>query len=204
VAERSADGLAGREEYEAARRAVRGMVRRDRRADPEAWSSHLGQSLLDFFGLRHLPGWCGIVPPRERFNYLSDEARREREAMRARGLAVITEEQAMETQKETDEFNDTHVRLLRDLFGPLPFRPVPPLERPVRAWNDGCILKLATSIYRERSLPEGHLDLQRLAVLADALEEAGVGDADILGHLRQQGAVHVRGCFVLDLLLGKS
>src|SRR5262249_38621394 len=58
VAERSADGLAGREEYEVARQAVRNMVRRDRRADPEAWSSYLGQSLLDFFGLRHLPGWA--------------------------------------------------------------------------------------------------------------------------------------------------
>jgi hypothetical protein len=40
-------------------------------------------------------------------------------------------------------------------------------------------------------------------VLADALEEAGCADADILGHLRGPGP-HVRGCFVLDFLLGKS
>jgi hypothetical protein len=48
------------------------------------------------------------------------------------------------------------------------------------------------------------LDVQRLAVLADALEEAGVTDEDVLGHLRQQGAVHVRGCFAVDLVLGKE
>src|SRR5437588_8806186 len=56
VAERSADGLAGWEEYKAARQAVRNMVRRDSRADPEAWSSHPGKALLEFFGLGHLPG----------------------------------------------------------------------------------------------------------------------------------------------------
>jgi hypothetical protein len=94
--------------------------------------------------------------------------------------------------------------LVRDLFGPLPFRPLPPLEPPIGTWNNGFIVKLATAIYEERSLPSGQLDPQRLAVLSDALEEAGVTDPDILGHLRQQGAVHVRGCFVVDLLLGKS
>jgi hypothetical protein len=94
--------------------------------------------------------------------------------------------------------------LLRDIFGPLPFRPRPPLEWPVRAWNDGIIVKLATSIYDERKLPEGTLDRDRLAVLGDAMEEAGVTDQDMLGHLRLQGAVHVRGCFVVDWLLGKE
>jgi hypothetical protein len=94
--------------------------------------------------------------------------------------------------------------LLRDLFGPLPFRPLPPLEGPVRAWDDGFIVKLATAIYGEPSLPEGHLDNARLAVLADALEEAGCTDPDILGHLRQQGGVHVRGCWGVDWLTGRS
>jgi hypothetical protein len=94
--------------------------------------------------------------------------------------------------------------LLRDLFGPLPFRPLPPLERPVRAWNDGLIVKLATAIYEERAMPEGHLDSLRLSVLADMMEEANVTDQDILGHLRQQGAIHVRGCWCLDLLLSEA
>lgn len=48
------------------------------------------------------------------------------------------------------------------------------------------------------------LDPSRLAVLADALEEAGCTNEDILLHLRQQGAIHVRGCAALDWILGRS
>jgi hypothetical protein len=47
------------------------------------------------------------------------------------------------------------------------------------------------------------LDTVRLAVLADALEEAGCADADLLVHLRGPGP-HARGCWVLELLLGKG
>jgi hypothetical protein len=49
----------------------------------------------------------------------------------------------------------------------------------------------------------GTLDTSRLAVLADALEDAGCDRADILGHLRGPGP-HVRGCWAVDLLLGKE
>jgi hypothetical protein len=52
-------------------------------------------------------------------------------------------------------------------------------------------------------LPAGQLDPTRLAVLADAVEEAGCTDADLLGHLRGPGP-HVRGCWAVDLLLGKE
>ena len=38
----------------------------------------------------------------------------------------------------------------------------------------------------------------------EALEEAGCPDQDLLGHCRQQGLVHVPGCWVLDLILGKE
>ena len=51
-------------------------------------------------------------------------------------------------------------------------------------------------------MPAGTLDPHRLAVLADALEEAGCTDPDILGHLRDPGP-HYRGCHVLDLILGR-
>ena len=64
--------------------------------------------------------------------------------------------------------------------------------------------RLAEDAYEQRTIPAGTLDNARLAVLADALEEAGCQDQDILGHLRLQGAMHVRGCFVIDLLLGKE
>jgi hypothetical protein len=57
-------------------------------------------------------------------------------------------------------------------------------------------------IYDARDLPSGHLDAHRLAVLADALTDAGCTDQNILAHCRGPGP-HVRGCWVIDLLLGK-
>jgi hypothetical protein len=93
--------------------------------------------------------------------------------------------------------------ILLDIIGPLPFRSVT-LPAPVLAWNAGCVVKLATGIYEERKLPEGTLDNGRLAVLADALEEAGLDDQEVLGHLREQRAAHYRGCWCLDLLLGNG
>jgi hypothetical protein len=85
--------------------------------------------------------------------------------------------------------------LLRCLFGPLLFRPVP-LVQSWLSWNDGCIVKMANRIYEERAF-------DRLPVLADALEEAGCGNADILAHCRRPGP-HVRGCWLLDLILAKE
>jgi hypothetical protein len=52
-------------------------------------------------------------------------------------------------------------------------------------------------------MPSGELDPVCLAILADALEEAGCTDPSILGHLRSPGP-HVRGCWALDLVLGKK
>ena len=51
--------------------------------------------------------------------------------------------------------------------------------------------------------PTAHLDPDRVAVLADALEEAGCTEDGLLGHLRGPGP-HVRGCWALDLVLGKE
>ena len=65
------------------------------------------------------------------------------------------------------------------------------------------MVALAQAAYDERELPAGTLDTTRLAVLADALEEAGCVQADILGHLRGPGP-HVRGCWAVDLLLRKG
>jgi hypothetical protein len=94
-------------------------------------------------------------------------------------------------------------RLLRDLFGPLPFRPVG-VAPAVLHWRDATVVRLAQATHESRRLPAGTLDRERLAVLADALEEAGCDDPDILGHLREQRAVHARGCFAIDLLLGEG
>jgi hypothetical protein len=91
--------------------------------------------------------------------------------------------------------------LLRDVFGPLPFRPVA-LDPAWLAWHGGAVKRLAEAVYEERELPSGHLDAPRLAVLADMLEEAGCSDAHLLGHLRGPGP-HVRGCFAIDALSGR-
>jgi hypothetical protein len=107
---------------------------------------------------------------------------------------------------EADRAGDVEEReqcgLLRDILGN-PFRPSPPLPPAVLSWNDLTVPRIAEAIYEERRMPEGTLDNGRLAVLADALEEAGCTNPDILSHCRS-GGEHVRGCWVVDLLLGKS
>jgi hypothetical protein len=85
------------------------------------------------------------------------------------------------------------VRLVRDVFGN-PFRPVR-LDASWLQWHDGTVPKLARVIYDRRAF-------DRLPLLGDALSEAGRADDDILAHCRQPGE-HVRGCFVVDLALGK-
>lgn len=102
------------------------------------------------------------------------------------------EAEAAERAAQTD--------LLRDIFGPLPFREVQ--FNP--SWRSPTVLALATAAYEERDLPSGHLDNTRLAMLADCLEESDCDNQEVLAHLRQQGAVHVRGCFVLDLILNRE
>jgi hypothetical protein len=87
------------------------------------------------------------------------------------------------------------ILFIRDIFGN-PFGPRPPSDATWLKWNDGTVVKLAQGIYDERAF-------DRLPILADALEEAGCTNADILAHCREPGE-HVRGCWVLDLLLGKS
>jgi hypothetical protein len=82
--------------------------------------------------------------------------------------------------------------LLHDLFGPLPFRRVV-IEA---AWWTGNVRGLAAAIYEERQFAD-------FPVLADALEEAGCPDAELLAHLRAPGP-HARGCWALDLVLAKE
>jgi hypothetical protein len=100
-----------------------------------------------------------------------------------------------------DTFVKRSVLLLRDIFGD-PFRPVS-LDPAVLAWHDAPVVRLAQAAYEERQMPAGTLDNGRLAVLADGLEEAGCTSEDVLGHLRGPGP-HVRGCWAVDLCLGKS
>lgn len=63
-------------------------------------------------------------------------------------------------------------------------------------WNGSLLISMAQKMYDSR-------DFIDMPVLADALEEAGCTNADILNHCRQPGE-HVRGCWVVDLILGKE
>jgi hypothetical protein len=108
---------------------------------------------------------------------------------------------AFPTSRANKDERACQASLFRDVMNN-PFRPVA-LSPTVLAWNDAAVVRLAQAAYDERHLPTGTLDNGRLAVLADALEEAGCTDTDILGHLRGPGP-HVRGCWPVDLCLGKS
>jgi hypothetical protein len=85
----------------------------------------------------------------------------------------------------------TQAQYIRDIFGN-PFRPV--AFDP--AWRTEAVVALARGAYDDRAF-------DRLSVLADALEDAGCADANVLTHCRSAGP-HVRGCWVVDLVLGKT
>jgi hypothetical protein len=82
-------------------------------------------------------------------------------------------------------------KVLCDIFG----EPHLPLPIPT-GWLTSTVRGLATAIYAERAF-------DRLPILADALEDAGCDNADVLAHCRGDGP-HVRGCWVVDLILGKT
>jgi hypothetical protein len=89
--------------------------------------------------------------------------------------------------------------VLRDLFGWLRAIPTPPPPE-VLAHDGRLVVNLAQAAWEERLLPGGELNPARLAVLADALLDAGCADVALLDHLRSP-TPHVRGCWAIDLLL---
>jgi hypothetical protein len=81
---------------------------------------------------------------------------------------------------------------LREIFGN-PFHRVAVEPE----WLTSTVVTLARQVY------ESH-DFSPMPILADALQDAGCENTDILNHLRDPNATHVRGCWVLDLVLGKE
>ena len=79
--------------------------------------------------------------------------------------------------------------LARDVFGN-PFRPAT-LDP---SWRTEAVIALARGMYESR-------DYGPMQVLADALQDAGCDHPDVLAHCRGEGE-HVRGCWVVDLVLG--
>jgi len=94
-----------------------------------------------------------------------------------------------------DDFNprlrDELARLIREIFG----NPFHLVEFDPR-WRTANAVDLARTIYGEKGF-------DRMPVVADALMDAGCAEESILDHCRAPGP-HVRGCWVVDLLLGRS
>jgi hypothetical protein len=101
--------------------------------------------------------------------------------MSASNLEAVS---ATETQRQLRLFHD----IFRNPFRPITFSPT---------WRTSDVLLLAQGIYNERAF-------DRMPILADALQDAGCDNTDILDHCRDTSTPHARGCWVVDLVLGKS
>ena len=82
--------------------------------------------------------------------------------------------------------------IIRDIFGN-PFRPVAFSAE----WRTDTAVSLARGMYESR-------EFGAMPILADALQDAGCDNDDLLNHCRDANQVHVRGCWVVDLVLGKA
>jgi hypothetical protein len=87
-----------------------------------------------------------------------------------------------------------HAAFVREVFGN-PFQR-PRIDKTWLRWNDSTVPKIAMGIYEERAF-------DRMPILADALLDAGCDNEEVLAHCRSDGP-HVRGCWVIDLILGKG
>jgi hypothetical protein len=92
----------------------------------------------------------------------------------------------------SNEANALIADLLRDIFGN-PFRK----EAFDKKWRTDTAVSLARQMYESR-------DFGAMPILADALQDAGCDNEDILSHCRDANTTHVRGCWVVDLVLGKE
>jgi hypothetical protein len=111
------------------------------------------------------------------------------------GVYEVCEATRRLARDRSGEWEDVvQARLLRDVLGN-PFRPIA-LDPAWLTWHGGLLVSMAQQMYESR-------DFTDMPILADALEEAGCTSEEILTHCRQSGE-HVRGCWVVDLLLGKE
>ena len=191
VGEQHADGLATDESLEDARgNSSYASAEAHRLATDSGWSAN---TWIANAAANAAHGVCG-----HRENWLYDSRFFETPIWAARATAGPEVEHVLSDAAQLQAFENEQAvqcQLLRDIFGPTPFKVVE-LDRTVLVWNNGTVAKMAHGIYDERAF-------DGLPVLADALEEAGCHDLDILTHCRQPGE-HVRGCWVVDLVLGKK
>lgn len=121
--------------------------------------------------------------------------------IRASGVSAVLAHAARKAAKphERDPWTKVHnaeeritAHLIRCIFGN-PFRPatIDP------TWKTDTVLSLAKHMYESR-------EFSAMPILADALQDAGCDNEDILKHCRDGKQKHVRGCWVVDLILGKE
>lgn len=142
----------------------------------------------------------------ETMEQYADGLIRKRDMKKARKAASIpwltsfdAREEAVSTlQAATRVLTKEHQRVLDDLLSDVAgnLDSVVSLRPSWLRRNGGIVATIAQAIYADQSFAE-------LPILADALEEAGCDNVEILNHCRQPGE-HTRGCWVLDLLLDKS
>jgi hypothetical protein len=175
VAEKYADGLATQEELEAARE----MARQAETSPVITGSTPLGPAV------HYTPGSVAS----------SAAAIGTRFSPRPTAIfmAIFAEKIAGDRAAYAAERKE-QAAIFRDLIGN-PFRPsaIAPASLD---WNGGTVGKIALAIYHNR-------EFDHLGIVADALEEAGCTDANILAHCRGPGS-HVRSCWALDLVLVKN
>jgi hypothetical protein len=119
------------------------------------------------------------------------------------GLACVTDEMPMPQAaarllqvtlaQDAPAWSPHLTGLMREIWHPFQ---APAVEPAWRSSNSGAAIQLAQGIYADRAF-------DRLPILADALEDGGCTNADILNHCRQPGE-HVRGCWCVDLVLGRE
>jgi hypothetical protein len=105
--------------------------------------------------------------------------------------AVTRDRRGLFSGRDRRREQAVQAHLVRDVFGN-PFRSAAFDPR----WGTADTLGLARAIYEDRAF-------DRLPLLADALMDAGCNDETMLSHCRSDGP-HVRGCWVMDLVLGKE
>jgi hypothetical protein len=177
LSERYADGLATRQEIASARRQLKAEYRNKHRA-----------AIAKAVSEQAAFGWA--------FGWDMAHYTLRAKSSDAASLAVWGFETAYRTGLVSDGGQGySPVVLLHDLFGSLPFHPIT-IDPAWLTWHDGLLVSMAQTMYDSR-------DFSDMPVLADALEEAGCDNADILTHCRHPSE-HVRGCWVLDSILGRS
>jgi hypothetical protein len=171
-----------------------------------AWEAQGNRAGADWVSAHHAPyavseittkkpNWVNISIGADQatFAVFYDELRRRGVAIDQRQISndeINWEEEGIIRGKE----EEAQLHLLRDIFGN-PFYPAR-LDPSWLLWNAGAVRKMARVIYTNRAFYD-------LPILGDALEEAGCTDSEILSHCRGLG-LHVRGCWVVDLVLARE